>query len=346
VLPRSVAIERASEQQAHLESRTCIFIESDAIGRYVEHHDAIAPVNSAIVFLDEIDEYEARRAIDALCFATIAANEPPVAYTNGTTFFNLIQSLGGEPRFIADRRPRLHGAVHDGYGVDVAYNPRPRNAEKFHNFADRAFIQALVDGVEAEPSLAQALAIVRMAASDSAEIDLALALTLYAAATVRILAKAGLDDSFPRVLERAKMLLRPLIGDEATGDRFGYHIIRVWKSVRDDRNGWWHPSPRQGSEFPFEMQTAIKPHLIAFRMVQALLISRLVELGVYASDDAKLTVQAIESWIAEIDANDARDPNVAHSLHPHISRLKFVEASKNAVAKMRRSTAPRTGKAD
>ncbi len=321
LLPRSVAIEQAGNLRIYVEARTKMFVGSDSIGRHLLHGHPIHPQNVTVIFLDDIvDEDEARRAVNALCFATIAANDPPVSYANGTTFFHFVQSLGGEPSFVGDRRPRLHGSVLDGYHVDYIYESRPRNAEHFHYRADDDFLAALVAASEQEPDIADALSVIRMAASDSPDVDLTLALTLYATATVRILAQPGIDDKLSLSLTREKSLLQPLLGIGVTGDEFEYHIARVWKSIRDIRNNWWHPTKMKMAAFPFERQTVVRPHLIAFRMVQALLAARLVEMGLLELPKATAIVRPIEDWIASIAENDPRDSSEAHSLSPYKRR--------------------------
>ncbi len=115
----------------------------------------------------------------------------------------------------------------------------------------------------------------------------------------------------------------------------GRHIMSAWDAFREYRNEYWHPDERISAPYTFEEQTAVHLNLIAFRMIVALVIATLVDMGAL-SPVSKLAAfpPAIEQWIGEIQENDARDPQEASHLGSILSSLflkRIVRTSFEAV---------------
>ncbi len=250
----------------------------------------------------EVDDAVA--AVHSLMFATIAENRATFR-ANGATFEY-------EPHFDLDRqlavrvRQHMEGWTFNAFDPSSTLCVRPRHAGPFHHEADAAFLDALMAWHGAQPSHVGLLfCALRGATSDSPDLECTIALALYAKAIALAASSPGDDDNAPFLAPRLKALLAPLLGAEATGDGFGYNIVRAWDCTRDARNAAVHINlQRKGTRFAFECSAA-SAELVAFRVVYAVTLARLVRDG-FLREDAKLArdVAATEDWLAAIGPGD------------------------------------------
>jgi hypothetical protein len=83
-------------------------------------------------------------------------------------------------------------------------------------------------------------------------------------------------------LRLAKKVLRPLLHHQSTGDQFGYHILRGWYAIREQRNA--SSRSRKSALVKFEAQEKIRGSLIRFRVMQALIVASIVNAGSVPED--------------------------------------------------------------
>jgi hypothetical protein len=243
-------------------------------------------------------------AVHSLMFATIAENRAPFR-ANGATFEY-------EPHFQLDRplavrvRQHMEGWTFNTFDPSATLRVRPWYAGPSHHGADSAFMDALMAWRGAQSSHVGLLfGALRGATSDSPDLERTIALALYAKAVALAASSPGDDDNASALGPRLKALLAPLLGAETTGDVFGYNIVRAWDCTRDARNAAVHINPQhKAARFAFE-HSAASTEFVAFRVVYAVTLARLVRDG-FLREDAKLArdVAATEDWLAAIGSGD------------------------------------------
>lgn len=336
-LPRDVTIARAGGKAAHVTAATSYFFEPFVIappGEDVEEQ----PVVPTVIFPTGHDEADVEIATNVLAFCTIAANSN-VAYANSTVFTHHWQRLGGDPSIYSRTTRRMHGRAMNGGLVNFVREVRPAWCGRYHHPDEKLLraIEAVIKTDSAKP-LRDAFESLMAATSDADNISPDLEHSMYAHASGRLLHRdADGDDSYKAQLARGTALLAPLLVAEDL-DADDPHIMKVWQSVRSVRNNFWHPKRTAGARFDFEQQHAVHPKLIAFRMVHALIVATLVELGVVAptSKTAKF-VPGIEDWIAHIDRADARDPQDASNVGKHVAHYMLRQSVRESMAALERA---------
>ncbi|MGC2407471.1 MAG: hypothetical protein WA431_13770 [Candidatus Cybelea sp.] len=261
---------------------------------------AAPPSDRRFVTDDDEQARHARDAVDVLMLSTILENSTLRA--NGATFASVVRWLDGEPGFIVDLTPRMHGSTTNGIGAETYFEMKPPRTGSFHHYRRAAMVDALWAAVNGSfaTELRQIFDTLRTATSESPDVSMDLAESLMAKAATLLTHLPGRPDQKTPMLRRLRALLSRFAA-ESTGDEYRFHIARVWQAVRDHRNDFWHPKRRPGAVFPFSDQTLVTPIVLALRMAHALVAARLIELG-YAPDDGELAadVVAIERWISTL----------------------------------------------
>jgi hypothetical protein len=365
ILPRQLAIEEArsidgADLSRHVEIATSYFCSGSRVFR-VDQPDPIEVepqfVEPAVVFLN--DRVTVRHLDDALAllnFACMARNNVRSSYTNSTVFQRYLQGLKGDPgriliplsrrmfptKWIATQAINLIEAKQ--YWSGEFQTPDPAHKEA---------MEALPLGDERADRILSALVTLMGATQEAETMSGELERSLYAVLLEQLLHPTDAEEavivaeintersakawkpldaenisSFEYNLHLAKNLLRPLLHHEATGDRFGYHILRGWFAIREQRNAYFHPESRKSDLFEFEEQEKVRGSLIRFRVMQALVVASMVDAG-FVPEDSRLAlvVPAIESWLASIRKDDPREPEVASGTYNWWGHLWIAQRS-------------------
>jgi len=301
--PFADALAAAGDRRAQLESFGSIYVDGYTLALAVERREPPPHLRPTVVFVSDDDDHarHARDAVDVLMLSTILENG--IIRANGGTFASVVRWLDGEPGFIVDVTPRMYGSTTNGIAASTYFEMKPPRTGSFHHSRRRAMVDALwaaVHGGFAE-ELREIFDTLRTATSESPDVSMELAESLMARAATLLTHVPGTPDRKGPMLARLRSVLHSFL-PESTGDEYGFHIVRVWQAVRDHRNDFWHPERRAGETFPFSDQTLVTPLAIALRMVHALIVTRLIELGC-APADGELAddIPAIERWIAMLE---------------------------------------------
>ncbi len=353
ILPRRRAIERGrsingEDLSRHVEMATSYFCSGSRVFRIDLPEPAeVEPqfVEPAVVFLnDDVTVRSLDNALALLNFACMAANNVGTTYTNSTVFQRYLQGLKGDPgriliplsrrmfrtKWFATQAINLIEAKQYWSGEFQA--PEPAHKEG---------MEALPLGDERADRILSALVTLMGATQEAETMSEELERSLYAVLLERLLHPIDIEEAtivaeinterdakgwkpldadnisgFQYNLRLAKNVLRPLLHHEATGDEFGYHILRGWFAIREQRNAYFHPESRKADLFPFEKQEKVRGSLIRFRVMQALVVASMVDAG-FVPEDSRLAlvVPAIESWIAAISEDDPRESDVASATY-------------------------------
>ena len=330
--PFAEALTLAGERRAQLKLFGSIYVDGYTLALASERREPAPRLRPTVVFVAEDDERarHARDAVDVLMLSTILENG--VLHANGATFASVIRWLDGEPGFMVDFTPRMHGSTTNGIGANTYFEMKPPRTGSFHHSRRAEMVDALwaaVNGTFAT-ELRKIFDTLRTATSESPDVSMDLAESLMAKAATLLTHLPGTPDQKGPMLARLRSLLTRFTV-ESTGDEYGFHIARVWQAVRDHRNDFWHPERRSGALFPFNDQTRVTPLVLALRMVHALVAARLIELG-FASDDSELAadVVAIERWISTLG------PDLEADLEPVTDAASMMK-SKERTEKVERS---------
>jgi hypothetical protein len=328
-LPRAQAIARAGSAGDHVDLATSYFYENSLYESLEpDQPPQLAPRRNMAVALLESESLAARLEEAALVwmFATLFENDA-YNYANSAVFEHYVQRIGGERGVVAQRYRRMHGSMLNGGLTRNFIQVRPGWCGEYHdpNEALLRMLETAIDSGDAD-WLRGFLDALQFATKDAENVSESLEHSLYALAAERLMHRKGDSGKRKDVQEsRALELLRPFLDERlAEPPKFervpfdveNSMIIEVWRSVRDERNAFWHPDPRGSALRDFEQQTKVRRNLLAFRAVTALLIAGLAEGRDHEQIDRKLTsfVPAVEQWISEVRANDDREPEKASQL--------------------------------
>lgn len=328
-LPRQDAVARAGAAADHVALATSYFYDNWLCETLEDDQPPqLVPIrNMAVALLG--DESFAARVEDATLvwmMATLFENDA-YNYANSTVFDHYIQRIGGERGVVAQRFRRMHGSMLNGGLTRNFIQVRPGWCGKYHD-PNEPLLRILESAMQTEDAswLKGFLEALQFATKDAENVSESLEHSLYALAAERLMHRTGDSGKRKAVQEaRALDLLRPFLDERlAEPPKFervpfdveNSMIVEVWRSVRDDRNAFWHPDPRGSVLRDFEQQTKVRRNLLAFRAVTALLIACLAEGRDHETIDPKLTsfVLAVEQWIGEVRANDDREPEKASQL--------------------------------
>jgi hypothetical protein len=324
-LPREVSIARASAKAANIEAATSYFYSPFIMSMPGEPVE-LSPVNPTVVFMDEKTTRDrVEIATQVLCFSSLVANiERAGLYANATVFDHHVQKLGPDPNVYARRTRRMHGNALGGAMISNVLEVQPAWCGKFvtPNAELMHALEAVILEERAKP-IGQAVESLMTATADADNVSADLERAMYARAAERLLHRAGEPIKGRRQRQEARGLaiLGPILTAwENPSD--GRQIMNAWDAFREYRNEYWHPDERTSPPYAFELQTAIHTNLVAFRMLVALIVATLVDLGALdIMSKPAAFVPAIESWIGAIKENDARDPQEASNLGPILSSL-------------------------
>lgn len=300
--PFAEALSLAGGRRAQLKLFGSIYVDGYTLALACERSEAAPRLRPTVAFVAADDEQarHARDAVDVLMLSTILENS--MLRANGATFASVVRWLDGEPGFMVDFTPRMHGSTTNGIGPASYFEMKPPRTGGFHHSRREAMVDALWAAVNGSfaTELREIFDTLRTATSESPDLSMDLAESLIAKAATLLTHLPGTPDQKGPMLTRLRALLSRFVA-ESTSDEYGFHIARVWQAVRDHRNDFWHPERRPAALFPFNDQTLVTPFVLALRMVHALVAARLIELE-YAPDDSELAadVLAIERWIATL----------------------------------------------
>jgi|GEM_PF-5668158 hypothetical protein len=304
LLPASVAIDQYPSLAPGIRTETSTYSTGYRHPRTLEElevhqrgEDVVFDIEwvepSVIMLHEQVDVERARTALDALCFASLASNDGSVFYANAEVFRSEVVPLRFDGLRATVHR-RMSGSLIDGATAGVQFETRPRWCGQFvHGEAELAeALAAVVFEPEAEP-LRDAFSALRLASKDAADVPVDVERSFFAMVVTHLMDRGAASDTMQAHEEYALRLLGPLVSDGAP------QILAVMKAVRHVRNGMWHPKPRTADLMPLERQRLVPFNLLAFRMVEALVVASLVDMGALAPGSKHaLKVSAIEEWIA------------------------------------------------
>jgi hypothetical protein len=328
-LPRNDAVARAGSSGDHVALATSYFYDN-WLCESLDHDQQprLVPMGNMAVALLESESLAAPVEDAALIWmiATLFENDA-FLYANSTVFDHYVQRIGGERGVVAQRYRRMHGSMLNGGLTRNFLQVRPGWCGKYHD-PNEALLRILETAIQSRDAywLRGFLDALQIATKDAEDVSESLEHSLYALAAERLMHRKGDSGKRKQVQEtRALDLLHPFLDERLAQppkfervpfDTENSMIVEVWRSVRDERNAFWHPDPRGSALRDFEQQTKVRRNLLAFRAVTAMLIACLAEGRDLEELDPKLTsfVPAVEQWIGEVRTNDDREPEKASQL--------------------------------
>lgn len=312
--PREQAIVAAGEFGRHVAEATSYFFESHRLESLVEgeppHLDAVAP--TVVLLDDDADILQVATAMDGLFFATMVANTPD-RYANSANFIQFTQPVGGAEAGDMGRRFRtLFGSRALGTRARHSLETRPPWAGEYrgHHADTLRLFEAVADMPAAEP-IRECVRWLHSAMSDADTMRRDAEHSFYALSLERLLHRNGQTRRKRTAMQQKvayDLLANALSGisrlrDSAAATRdfaFRSGILEAARWVRDDRNGVWHPDSQRRPS-PLDDQLAIRPNVVAFRVVSALALASMLELAPQAVTSQIISyIAACEHWIEEI----------------------------------------------
>jgi hypothetical protein len=255
-------------------------------------------VEPSVVMLYANEDVErVRTALDALCFASLAENDRSVIYANAEVFRSDVVPLRTDG-LSADVQRRMSGNSINGSIAGLWFETRPRWCGQFIK-GDQGLLDALaaVIFLEDAASPRNALSALRLASKDASDVPPDVERSFYAMVVARMMDRGAGNDSVEEHRAYAARLFAPILSNGAP------NILSVMMAVRHVRNGVWHPKPRKAELLLCERQRLVPFNLIAFRMVEALVIATLHDMGALATESKQVTkIGAIEEWIGTVNA--------------------------------------------
>jgi hypothetical protein len=245
-----------------------------------------------------------RRAVDILMISALFKNDGELRQQNATTFTVYIQRLGGEAGFMATSTRRRNGGVFMGTSTGLVMT-KPLYAEHFSSYS-RPIRDALVAAwsvpEDASWRFLDSLEWFRRASTDADNVEPVVDLVLILTGVDFLLAHpgtagAGLDYA------RVQALLAPYQKIPCCSVRSSRvqrcHIEAVLFALNAVRNASVHPRRLADAEM-FGFRRVDKPTFawLADRCFMALMVGRLIELGVLEPTDAmEAFIVGVERWI-------------------------------------------------
>lgn len=325
LLPRGEAIAAAGNFAAHVEAATSYFFESHRFESLTEEgRTDLVPVAPSVILLDDSAPLQrVATAMDGLFFATMVFNTSD-RYANSANFIQFTHSVGsGSPGEMGRRFRTLFGSKVLGTRARHSIETRPTWCGEYrqHHEDTLHLFESIADSGAAEPIL-QALRPLHAAMSDSDNLDRDLEHAFYALALERLLHRSNQSRN-TRAAQQASLahdlLASALDGvsrlresTSATGD-FAYRsgILEAVRWVRDDRNAAWHADPT-GQRTPLHNQLVIRPNIVAFRAVSALVLASMAQQSpTHTTRGVIGYIAACEHWIEEIRSLTQTTPQSA-----------------------------------
>lgn len=314
LLPREQAIEEAAELGSHVAEATSYFFESHRLESLVDgevpHLDPVAP--TVVLLEDDADVGRVATAIDGLSFATMIANTSD-RYANSANFIQFTQPVGGaEPGDMGRRFRTLFGSRALGTRARHSLETRPPWAGQYrgHSAETLRLFESVADMPEAE-MIRECIRWLHNAMSDADTMRRDAEHSFYALSLEMLLHRNGQTRNTRIAMQQ--QLAHDLLADalngvprireaaaRSTDFAFRSGIIEAARWVRDERNSVWHPDSRR-SPSPLDDQLAIRPNVVAFRVVSALALASMVKLAPQAvTPEITSYIAACEHWIEEI----------------------------------------------
>jgi hypothetical protein len=314
LLPREQAINEAGEFSSHVSEATSYFFESHRLESLVDGEapqlDRVAP--TVVLLEDDADIGRVAIAMDGLFFATMVANTPD-RYANSANFIQFAQSVGrAEPGDMGRRFRTLFGSRVLGTRARHSLETRPPWAGEYrgHNAETLRLFESVADLPEAEP-VRECIRWLHSAMTDSDTMRRDAEHSFYALSLERLLHRNGQTRNTRIAVQQ--QLAYELLGDAlngvsrmresaATSTEFTFRsgIVEAARWVRDERNSVWHPDSRR-TPSPLDDQLAIRPNVVAFRVVSALALASMARLAPKGVTSQIISyIAASEHWIEEI----------------------------------------------
>jgi len=253
--------------------------------------ELVAVEPSVLLLPDASHVARAADALDGLFFATMIASNPH-SYVNASNFVQFSQSVDTEESGALARRTRtLFGSATLDTRVEHLIETRPAwcGAYYTHDSDALRLFEAVAGREEAEP-VRECIRALHGAMSDSDGFEPDIEHAFYARALERLLARDDQTQSNRAEKQRevATNLLQPILAQVAmltetpTVELRPFplespRIVAALEWIRDDRNAAWHPQTR-ASRSPLRDQLVLRPNVVAFRVVSALVIGTMANL--------------------------------------------------------------------
>lgn len=257
-----------------------------------------------VVVLEDVGAIEEVRAtIDKITFACLSAMEAGGIYTNSAVFESrVLRLVSPATEFTVGENRRMTGRSHNLYSIRNRIETKPDWCGQFQRPDSD-----LLDGLLKIPSarakaFESALAALRHATLDVGYVPADTERAFYALVVTNVLLDIATADTEKAHISTLRKLLNPKVPGGAG------NILDVYRSMRLHRNAKWHPKPRARPDYLFERQSIVPLSLLYFRVVESVIIARLVDLGC-VEKDAKLAakITAINKWIGDINGLVGQD---------------------------------------
>lgn len=341
LMPRATAIARSGESSEQVRMATSYFFESNRTESLVEGEPTqIVPVEPAVMLLgDDDDLTHVSSALDGLFFATMIANTPD-RYANSTNFIQFHQRIG--PRDVSLHTRTLFGSTLLGTRPRHMIETRPWWCGRYHAPDEDALrlFEAIADLPEAE-SVLRCIRSLHEATSDQATADHDMEYAAYARALERLLHRSG----HPNGWRNQNQVARDLIADALVGERmisepplferrdFSFDslaMVSAMKWIRDERNAAWH-SDIVAPPNPLQNQLAVRPNLVAFRVVSSLVIAAMAQLAPSSfTRRLRSYIAASEHWVSEIETLTQTNPEHVLNRFGELQSSYYIRATMNA----------------
>ncbi len=264
-------------------------------GRDVPLHPQ--PTRPTVVVLKEDQSAEAaQKAISMVAFACMSAMDVGGVYTNSAVFESrVLRLVSPATEFTVEVNRRMTGGAQNLYSIRNRIETKPAWCGDFQ-MPDCEMLDALLRIPPEQRSLFDdAFAALRHATHDVGFIPVGTERAFYALVVTNLLSDIATDDTEETHVARLRVLLDSKVPGGAN------NIIDAYRSTKLHRNTEWHPKPRTRAPYPFEQQGIVPLNLIYFRVIESIIIARLVDLccfDVHSKLAAK--IRAIDTWIADV----------------------------------------------
>lgn len=306
-MPKDMAIDRHPELAATIRGATQSF-STGYMFPDDEHADAHflgkdVPLRpqltrpTIVVPREETSIDELLAAIDMIAFATTCKIGTGF-YTNSAVFESRILHTNGASAFITEETRRMTGGALNLYAPSTRIETRPRHCGQYYSPDEEVLsaLELLFRDPSREPFF-KAFAALRQATRDDCFIPYELERSFFALVLSRLLGDLLTSDS----LEAHMAVVIPLLDSKVQGG--AENLLNAYRVTKYTRNEVWHPVSRTAARFPFESQMLVPLNVVLFRLVDAVVIARLIDLGL-VSRDSKLgsKIEAINAWIGDLGA--------------------------------------------
>lgn len=317
ILPHRVAVAEAGPFGPALAKATSYFFENSRRASFDNGEPELVPVAPSIILLENDSEVvRASRAADCWFLASMLDSRSDKC-ANSTLFIQFHQRLSLEHRGFRRDSRYLFGTRHLATDADYSIEVKPFWCGQYcqPNNAMLRLCEQTIESPEADP-VRRAVTALHMATSDMDMMDRHLEHSMYALALERLLRRddQSRHNRVPKQAKLAKELLDDVLLEQlmvrddlqeasVSFPSDNYAMVRAMKWIRDDRNLTVHSG--EGPKSPLADQLVLRPNLVAFRVVMALIILTLQRCAPSPSLNDPLLksfVAATEHWAGEVES--------------------------------------------